>query len=159
MKEIYVPNFCLPFYTSLKAMDFQSIPFLGSGVNQKHWLAKKTSWKKKIKRLQFQNLFKYLGEGAYNFQQLLNSDLAAVAASFFWTPSPVWVWPPQHSTPFWDKHYLQTSQCSPFIPMISPIMEIIFKRKFVLHSYHKWHRCFMSEGNENKSLRGCIQNM
>lgn len=46
MKEIYVPNFCLPFYTSLKAMDFQSIPFLGSGVNQKHWLAKMTSRKK-----------------------------------------------------------------------------------------------------------------
>lgn len=33
MKEIYVPNFCLPFCTSLKAKDFQSAPFLGSGVN------------------------------------------------------------------------------------------------------------------------------
>lgn len=47
-------------------------------------------------------------------QQPLNFDPAAVAASFFWTPSPVWVWPPQHSTPFSDKHYLLTSLCSPF---------------------------------------------
>lgn len=50
-------------------------------------------------------------------QQPLNFDpaaVAAVAASFFWTPSPVWVWPPQHSTPFSDKHYLLISLCSPF---------------------------------------------
>lgn len=49
-RDIYVPNFCFPFYTSLKAKDFQSIPFLGEWSEPKT-LACKDDFKKKTKHL------------------------------------------------------------------------------------------------------------
>lgn len=107
-------DICSKFLSSILHI-FESQGFLAHSIfgewSEPKTLACKDDFKKKTKTSQF----KYLGEGAHYLQELLNSDPAAVAASFFWTPSPVWVWPPQHSTPFWDKHYLQTSQCSPFI--------------------------------------------
>lgn len=114
-------NICSKFLSSIlhvlkwKPRIFSPLHFWGVEWTNDPWLAKMTS-REKNKKYNIYILIHSNVMGRVNRyrQQPLNFDPAAVAASFFWTPSPVWVWPPQHSTPFSDKHYLLTSLCSPF---------------------------------------------